>query len=47
YELDHPVIGTPRFILRTDGKKSAEKALEGAIKAIVKDLKEMQKVVKK
>ena len=47
YELDHPVIGTPRFIVRTDGKKSAEKALEDAIKALIKDLKELQKVVKK
>lgn len=46
YDLDHPVIGTPRFIVRTDGKEVI-KVVEKAVDAIVKDLKEMQKSLKK
>jgi len=46
YELDHPISGTPRFVVRTDGKAAA-KVLEAAVKAILKDVDEMRKGLQK
>ncbi|MBN1159760.1 MAG: DNA-directed RNA polymerase subunit L [Candidatus Diapherotrites archaeon] len=43
YDLDHPIIGTPRFVVRTDGSKSADKVLENAVKEILKDVDDMRK----
>ena len=42
YDLDHPIIGTPRFVVRTDGKV-ALKVVENAVKTIIKDVEEMRK----
>ena len=46
YDLDHPIIGTPRFVVRTDGK-TALKVVENAVKEIIKDVEEMRKGLSK
>ena len=34
YNIAHPLIGIPKFIVETDGKESPKKALKGAAKRL-------------
>jgi len=36
YNIEHPLIGVPKIIVETDGKKSPKKALQEAVKRIEK-----------
>ncbi|MBD3354467.1 DNA-directed RNA polymerase subunit L [Candidatus Woesearchaeota archaeon] len=36
YNIAHPLIGVPKFILETDGKESPKKALKNAAKNLKK-----------
>jgi len=41
YLLEHPVVGYPRMIVKTDGKEDAKTAIKKAIEAIEADLKQL------
>lgn len=34
YTIDHPLVGTPKFLLHTDGKKAPRTVLKDAVKRI-------------
>ena len=46
YNISHPLVGIPRFIVETDGKKQPKKALKDAIKRLKKKNSEILKKVK-
>jgi DNA-directed RNA polymerase subunit L len=46
YSLDHPEIGKPIFILRTNGK-DAKKVWNAAIDSLIKNLEQLKKELKK
>lgn len=45
YQIDHPLIGVPRFLIETKGIKPKE-AIKEALKAIHKKAEEFQKEAK-
>ncbi len=51
YNIDHPLIGVPKFIIETNGKAKPEECLKNAIARIEKQNKEFMtkfsKIVKK
>ncbi len=50
YIIDHPKLGNPKLYIKTNGKKTAEKVLNDAVKKVrkeVSDLKTATKAVKK
>ena len=47
YNIDHPLVGIPKFIVETDGNKSPEKALEAACDRLEKKNKEFLSKLKR
>lgn len=47
YSIDHPLIGIPRFIVITDSKIDARKAILEAIKEIKNNNSKMEKIIEK
>jgi DNA-directed RNA polymerase subunit L len=47
YVIKHPLIGTPRFMVHTDGKKAPRAALKDAVKRITDQNKEFVTSFKK
>ncbi len=47
YNISHPLIGVPKFIVETDGKKSPKKAVKDAISRLKKKNTTLTKEVKK
>lgn len=41
YNIDHPLIGIPKFIVETNGKTAPEKALANAVERVKKQNKEL------
>ena len=46
YNISHPLVGIPQFIVETDGKKDPKKALQDAIKRLKKTDADLLKQVK-
>jgi DNA-directed RNA polymerase subunit L len=47
YNVAHPLIGIPRMIVETNGKKTAREAVEDAVKRVKKQNADFQKAFKK
>ncbi|MBT3720802.1 DNA-directed RNA polymerase subunit L [archaeon] len=47
YNISHPLVGVPKFIVETDGKKEPKKALKDAIARLKKKNNDLAKEVKK
>lgn len=47
YVIDHPLVGTPKFLVHTDGKKAPRAALKDACKRIEGNNKEFLAAFKK
>ena len=47
YNISHPLIGVPKFIVETDGKKSPKKPVKDAISRLKKKNTTLTKEVKK
>ena len=47
YNINHPLVGVPKFIIETDGKKDPKKALKDAIKRLKGKNSDLAKLVKK
>ncbi len=47
YNISHPLVGIPKFVVETDGKKAPKKALKDAISRLQKKNKDLIKEVKK
>jgi len=47
YNISHPLVGIPKIIIETDGKKAPKKALKDAISRIKKKNSELRKQVSK
>lgn len=47
YNVEHPLIGNPKMVVETNGKKTAREAVEDAIKRLKKQNADFQKVFKK
>ncbi|MBN2423307.1 DNA-directed RNA polymerase subunit L [Candidatus Woesearchaeota archaeon] len=47
YNISHPLIGIPKFIVETDSKKSPKKALKDAVARLKKKNNDLEKEVKK
>jgi DNA-directed RNA polymerase subunit L len=47
YSIKHPLIGTPRFLVHTDGKKAPKAAIKDALKRIKEQNKEFLTAFKK
>jgi DNA-directed RNA polymerase subunit L len=47
YMIEHPLVGTPRFLVHTDGKKAPKAALKDAVKRIKEHNKEFLTTFKK
>ena len=47
YNISHPIIGVPKFIVETDGKKTPNKAVKDAISRLKKNNTALTKEVKK
>ena len=43
YNIRHPLIGNPLFIVETNGKKTALEAVQDAIKRLLKDAETIKK----
>ena len=43
YNINHPLVGVPRFIVETNGKKSATEAVTDAIKRLQKHAEKVKK----
>ena len=46
YNIDHPLVGSPQFILETTGVE-ARKALKSAVERLSKDITKLQSEAKK
>lgn len=47
YNIEHPLVGIPKFIIETDGKKDPKKALLAAVTRIKKKNKDFAAQIKK
>jgi DNA-directed RNA polymerase subunit L len=47
YNISHPIIGVPKFIVETDGTKEPKKAVKEALKRLKKKNEDLSKEVKK
>lgn len=47
YNISHPIIGIPKFIIETDGTKEPKQALKDALKRLKKKNDDLAKEVKK
>ncbi len=47
YNISHPIIGIPKFIVETDGKTSPKKAVKNALARLKKKNDDLAKEVKK
>lgn len=47
YNVAHPLIGIPKMVVETNGKKTAREAVEDAVKRIKKHNADFQKAFKK
>lgn len=43
YSLRHPLVGVPRFIIETNGKKEPKEAVQDAIKRLGKHAEKVEK----
>jgi len=43
YNINHPLVGFPHFIIETNGKKSAIDAVKDAVKRLEKDAEKVKK----
>ena len=46
YNISHPIVGVPKFIIETDGKEEPKKALKAAIKRLKKKNSEIAATTK-
>ena len=47
YRIEHPLVGIPRFLVHTDGKKAPRAALKDAVKRVHEQNKEFLTAFKK
>jgi len=47
YNVAHPLIGIPKMVVETNGKKTAREAVEDAVKRVKKQNPDFQKAFKK